>query len=62
MRENDEVEQFVVDHQDLLARMLAYGGAEAQGYALALLVNGGTIQDIESIQQRLDDLKSEVIE
>jgi hypothetical protein len=52
-----DVDQFVSEHQDLLARVLARGNTEARGHALALIANGGTISDIDRIQQVLDDLK-----
>jgi hypothetical protein len=52
-----DVDQFVSEHQDLLARVLARGNNEARGHALALIANGGTVSDIDRIQQVLDDLK-----
>ena len=52
-----DVDQFVSEHQDLLARVLASGDNEARGHALALIANGGTVSDIDRIQQVLDDLK-----
>ena len=57
---SDELQEFVRDNIDLLSRILAYGDAEACGYALAVLANGGTINDIEEIQRKLNDLKQEV--
>lgn len=52
-----DVDQFVSDHQKLLARVLARGNNEARGHALALIANGGTVSDIDRIKQELDDLK-----
>ena len=59
---SDEVQEFVHDNLDLLTRILAYGDAEACGYALAVLANGGTVNDIEEIQCQLDELKQEIAE
>lgn len=52
-----DVDQFVSDHPALLARVLARGNKEARGHALALIANGGTVSDIDHIQQILEDLK-----
>jgi hypothetical protein len=54
-----DTNRFVSEHQDLLARVLARGNSEARGHALALIANGGTVSDIDRIQQVLDDLKEQ---
>ena len=54
---SEEVREYVEANQDLLGRMLAHGDAEARGYALALLANGGTIDDIEQVQCEFNKLR-----
>jgi len=49
--------EYVRENRDLLARVLARGGREAQSYALALIAEAGTPRDIEEIQDLLDDLR-----
>ena len=53
------VEEFVDENHELLTRLLAHGNSEAQGYALAALVNGGTDDDIDHVIQILEDLKTD---
>ncbi|WP_079255012.1 hypothetical protein [Halococcus hamelinensis] len=55
----DEVEEYVAENHDLLVRMLAYGDTEARGYALALLANGGTPNDLEQVQREFDKLRED---
>ena len=50
---------FVSDNRELLARILARGDSEAQGYALALIQEGGSASDIDQIQDLLEELKAE---
>lgn len=57
---DDELEQFVAAHRELLTRVLAHGDREARGYALALLANGGTVADIEEVQRELERIKEEL--
>lgn len=56
----NELEAYVRENRNLLARMLAHGDAEARGYALAVIANGGRVEDIEQVQRELDRLKNEV--
>jgi len=42
----DELQQYVQENRDLLIRVLRHGDTDARGYALALLANGGTEEDI----------------
>ena len=51
--------EFVSDNQELLARVLARGDTDAQGYALALKQKGGSVGDIDQIQDLLEELKAE---
>ena len=55
----DDIGEYVRRNRELLARVLARGNTEAQGYALAAVANGGDSHDIEEIQQMLEDLKEE---
>lgn len=50
---------FVSDNQEFLARVLARGDTDAQGYALALIQKGGSVGDIDQIQNLLEELKAE---
>lgn len=52
----DELQRYVQENRDLLTRVLRHGDTEARGYALALLANGGTEDDIEEVQQVLEEL------
>jgi hypothetical protein len=61
-QQNDTTEDlaaYVSENHDLLSRVLARGNPEAQGYALAAIANGGSIGDIEEIQQILEEIKEE---
>lgn len=58
--EEEEIHEYVQENKDLLARVLAYGDAESRSYALAVLANGGSVNDIEKIQRTLEDLKCDV--
>ena len=60
MTNEQEMSKYVSENREFLARVLAHGGEEAQGYALAALANGGDVEDIEEIQRVLDDLKDRV--
>lgn len=60
IREENEVERYVSENLDLLTRILAQGDDEARGYALALLANGGTLEDIERVQRQLREIKKEM--
>lgn len=44
------------------ARILAHGDAEARGYALAALANGGSVKEIDRVQELLEELKEDVAE
>ena len=54
-----DVQEYVEENCDLLSRMLAHGDAEAQGYALALLANGGTSNDLDQVEREFDRLRNE---
>ena len=56
----EDVEQYVAENTDLLARILAHGDAEARGYALAALANGGTVEEIDRVQELLEELKEDI--
>jgi len=49
-------EQYVRENRDLIERVLRHGDTEARGYALALLANAGTSEDVEQVQAALEDL------
>lgn len=56
------VEEFVDENYGLISRMLTHGNSEARGYALAVLANGGSDDDIEQVMQALEDLKTDTDE
>lgn len=53
-----ELSRYVREHRDLLADVLSAGSAEAKAYALALLSEAGTAEDLEQARQALDDLEA----
>lgn len=55
--EISEVSRYVDRNTDFLARVLAYGDTEARAYALALLSNGTSAEDIDKIQAKLDRIR-----
>lgn len=55
----ESVQEYVAENRDFLSRVLAHGNREAQGLALAAISHGGTTEDIDEIQRRLDELKAE---
>lgn len=56
---SDDITTFVHENREFLARLLAHGDAEARGYALAVLANGGNTGVIDAVQRELDRLKQE---
>ena len=52
-----EVSRYADRNTDFLARVLAYGDTEARAYALALLSNGTSAEDIDKIQAKLDQIR-----
>lgn len=59
---DSEVARFSSENQEFLSRILAHGDAEARGYALAVIANGGTVEDIELVQKELEKIKRELVE
>ena len=55
----ERIDEYVHNNREFLTRVLARGSTEAQGYVLALLQRGGSLNDIEDIQRRLENLKDE---
>lgn len=53
---DDQVSEYVSEHRDFLCRMLHHGNTEARGYALALLANGGSEEEIADVQRELENL------
>ena len=52
-----EVNRYADRNTEFLSRVLAYGDTEARAYALALLSNGATAEDIDKIQAELDRIR-----
>jgi len=52
-----EVSRYADRNTEFLSRVLAYGDTEARAYALALLSNGATADDIDKIQAELDRIR-----
>ena len=55
-----DVARFATENTEFLSRMLAHGDAEARGYVLAVLAQGGSVEDIEAVQRKLDEIKREI--
>lgn len=53
-------DEYVRENRDLIAQVLARGTPEARAWALALVKNGASVEDIEAVQERLKELKREV--
>lgn len=60
--EDSEIAKFSSENQEFLSRILAHGDAEARGYALAVLANGGSVEDIELVQKELEKIKRQLVE
>jgi hypothetical protein len=58
---SDDVREYVGENRELLVRVLAHGDAEARGYALAALSHGGTVEDIEAVEEQLAEIKRELL-
>ena len=54
------LEEFITENEEFLSRVLAHGDAEARGYVLAVLSNGGTVEEIEAVQNELEKIKREL--
>jgi hypothetical protein len=55
-----EVSRYADRNTEFLARVLAYGDTEARAYALALLSNGASPEDIDNIQAELDRIRRDL--
>lgn len=58
--DKSEVDSFVSENTDFLSQVLAHGDAEARGYVLAVIAHGGTIGDIETVQEELEAIKRDI--
>jgi len=58
--DSGEIREYVNENRDFLSRVLRHGNNEARSYALALLANGGTDDDIEAVQEELNRLQTDV--
>jgi uncharacterized protein YaaR (DUF327 family) len=56
-----EVEQYARRNTEFLSRVLAHGDEEARSYALALLANSGSVEAIDEVQSKLDEIRREVL-
>ena len=54
--------EFTTENKEFLSRVLAHGGPEARGYVLAVLAHGGTVREVEAVQNELDKIKQELAE
>jgi hypothetical protein len=57
--DSGEIREYVNENRDFLSRVLRHGNNEARSYALALLANGGTDDDIEAVQEELNRLQTD---
>lgn len=58
--EETDVEEFANQNEELLSRLLVHGGAEARGYALAIIANGATVDTIDEVQAQLYEIRREI--
>lgn len=54
--------EYVAENREFLARVLAHGDAEARGYALALIAEGGELQDIDAVMSKLEEIRQQKAE
>ena len=54
-----EIREYVDKNRGFLSRVLRHGDNEARSYALALLANGGTDDDIEAVQEELKRIQND---
>ena len=54
-----EIRKYVNKNRGFLSRVLRHGNNEARSYALALLANGGTEDDIEAVQEELKRIQND---
>jgi hypothetical protein len=55
-----KVEEYADRNTEFLSRVLAYGDEEAQAYALALLANSGSVNAIDKVQSKLDEIRRDI--
>lgn len=55
-----ELEKYTSRNTEFLSRVLAYGDEEARSYALALLANGNSVEAIDEVQAKLEEIRREV--
>lgn len=55
-----ELEKYTRRNTEFLSRVLAYGDEEARSYALALLANGNSVEAIDEVQAKLEEIRREV--
>jgi hypothetical protein len=60
--DSTDLSEFIRQNRELLTRILAHGDTEAQGYALAAVANAATVEDIERIEEKLEEIKRDVRE
>lgn len=58
--EETDLKQFARDNPEFLSRILAHGGSEARGYALAVIANGATVETIDEVQAQLDEIRRQI--
>ena len=54
------VEEYANRNTEFLSRVLAYGDEEAQAYALAILANSNSVNAIDDVQSKLDEIRREI--
>lgn len=57
--ESGEIREYVNQNRDFLSRVLRHGNNEARSYALALLANGGTDDDLEAVRKELKQAQTD---
>lgn len=58
--ESTDVKEFARNNPEFLSRILAHGGSEARGYALAVIANGATVETIDEVQAQLEEIRRQI--
>lgn len=55
----EEIDEFLAENEELLARNLRHGNPEARGFVLALYAQSSSVEPIDRVIELLEDLRDE---
>ena len=61
MSDDDDLQRFAARNKEFLGEVIAYGDTEARAYALAIVKNSASVEDIEEIQAQVDEIRRQLI-